>query len=309
MALSFAPAAPARRLLITLGSTLTLGACQMPNPAFNGVDEFGDTGEFTGDGDPTTTGDGDPTTAGDGDPTTTTGDGDPTTGDGDAESTTGDGDGDGDLGCDPGLTECNGECVDLLWDQDNCEACNNICPQASLCGYGECVPVLQVFVSSHVFPGGFGGSATANEKCNDLAGAAQLPGTYKAWLSDAEQSPAQSFAHPTAAAYYVPGTGQIIAWSWADLTDGQLSGKIDRNEFGQPIAPSPVVECDLDFAVWTGTNNQGEGVEPYCNNWAIASETFQGVIGNPSSSVAWSQGDCTAACFNPLPVYCVQQPG
>ena len=56
-----------------------------------------------------------------------------------------------------------------------------------------------VFVTSQTFTGNLGGIAGADQKCQDLADAAGLPGIYKAWLADSDpaSAPAQPF-HPGA---------------------------------------------------------------------------------------------------------------
>lgn len=42
-------------------------------------------------------------------------------------------------GCPPGLTECNGTCRDLNFDNENCGACNHICAANTGCAYGRCL--------------------------------------------------------------------------------------------------------------------------------------------------------------------------
>jgi hypothetical protein len=41
--------------------------------------------------------------------------------------------------CDPGLTQCGGECLDLLTDPANCGACGHACYTDEFCGGGACV--------------------------------------------------------------------------------------------------------------------------------------------------------------------------
>jgi hypothetical protein len=279
---------------------LFIVACTMDNPAFDEArDAVGGTAEGDGDsGD----GDGDPSTGdGDGDPSTGDGDGDPNTGDGDGDPNTGDGDGDG---CDPGQEPCNGICIDPQFDNDNCGGCGQPCMVGEVCAQAACLPKKYVFVSTYMFHGNFGGPAYANTACNDLAGIAQLPGTYFAWLSDGQQGPA-SFVPNGEGAYLLPN-GPLIATSWEDLLDGQLLAPINRNEFGGDIEPSPA--CGMGFAVWTGTTDMGLPSAPNCDSWVSANNLTTGRAGNPKTAGAgWSASDCTALCGLPLPVYCVQQ--
>jgi hypothetical protein len=45
------------------------------------------------------------------------------------------------LGCDAGLTDCGGSCVDLTSDNNNCGACGNACGEGMYCNsFGECDP-------------------------------------------------------------------------------------------------------------------------------------------------------------------------
>ena len=53
-----------------------------------------------------------------------------------------------------------------------------------------------VFVSSATFTGGLGGVPAADQTCSDLAVAAGLVGTYRAWLSDDARPLTQCHVHP-----------------------------------------------------------------------------------------------------------------
>jgi hypothetical protein len=272
---------------IWICAPLFIVACTRDNPAFDEIrDAIGGTAEGDGDsGD----GDGDPST-GDGD-----GDGDPSTGDGD-------GDGDGD-GCD-GL-ECNGICVDPQFDNDNCGGCGMPCMVGEVCAQAACLPKKYVFVSTYKFHGNFGGPLYADAACNDLAGGAQLPGSYFAWVSDfQQQGPAMQV--PNGEGAYLLPNGPLIASSWEDLLDGQLLRPIDRNQFGGDIEPSPA--CGMEFAVWTGTTDTGLPTDSNCNSWSAADNMATGRVGNPKTAgPGWSESACAASCGLPLPVYCVQQ--
>lgn len=50
-----------------------------------------------------------------------------------------------------------------------------------------------VFVTSGTYTGNLGGLTGADQECNTLAAAANLPGTYKAWLSTSNGSPSTRF--------------------------------------------------------------------------------------------------------------------
>ncbi|PRP93681.1 hypothetical protein [Enhygromyxa salina] len=275
-----------------------LCGCTLPNPAFN------DRG--AGDGD---TGDGD---QGDGDPST--GDDDPGTGDGDGDTTTGPGTTDtgdestdtGDA-CPPALTDCDGQCIDLTSDNSNCGMCGKACGDHEVCLASDCVPVKYVFVTSVPGNGQWGGLEGAAQLCGELAGNANLPGDYAPWLSTADEFPAKTYSQ---IGPYVRTDRVIVASSWEDLTDGTIDAPIDRDESGAPIQPSPAPGCQLQYAVWTGTTNEGEYTEPNCGDWDIdaSQQSKDGVVGDAKSQVAWSTGAlCAQHCSAELPVYCVQQ--
>jgi hypothetical protein len=295
-----------------LGAALV--GCTMDNPAFDEVRDAvggtaegdGDSGDGDGDGDPSTgDGDGDPSTGdGDGD-----GDGEPSTGDGDGdgEPSTGDGDGDGDgdtQSCMEGQQLCNGICVDLKFDNDNCGECGWACPFEQVCAEAGCHPKKYVFVSSFLFHGNFGGPSYANSACNDLAGNAGLPGSYFAWVSTLQQAPAM-IAVVDDGAYLLPN-GPLVASSWDNLLGEQHLGPINRNEFGAMIEPSPA--CGLQYAVWTGTTDAGQPTDPNCGQWTTTNNLTTGRAGNPQlTGPGWSESACAASCGLQLPVYCVQQ--
>src|SRR5262245_61095552 len=97
----------------------------------------------------------------------------------------------------------------------------------------RCVPCL-VFLSSTEQAGDLGGIAGADAICQSLAHAADLPGTYRAWLSDGNASPSTRFSRSTAPYTLVDGT--LIAGNWNELTGGALQHAIDLAETGRRSA-------------------------------------------------------------------------
>jgi hypothetical protein len=293
--------ARARSVPPSLFALAAIAACQMPNPGFDGLaDDEAETGRDPDDDDPT-----EGSSAGDGDgDTSTTGDGD---GDGDGDpSTTGDGDGDTNT-CSPNLELCGDTCTDLGKDLNNCGDCGNLCVGGAICGLGVCVPKRYVFVTSTTHPGNFGGIEAANAICNQRAAQAQLPGSYQAWLSDDQLTPAATFEGGAAA--FVLRNGSVLAYSLEDFMDGALYVPINRDEFGQEIEPSPWsgIGCGVDSGVWTGTTDNGEFLDPVCLGWDVASAEVFGTIGDTNAVEQWSDGQCPAPCNLAFPFYCVQQ--
>ena len=41
--------------------------------------------------------------------------------------------------CEPGLTSCDGECVDLQSDANHCRSCSRSCASDRVCDQGDCV--------------------------------------------------------------------------------------------------------------------------------------------------------------------------
>jgi hypothetical protein len=285
-----------------LVASATIAACQMPNPGFDGLADESETGDQRPTtGDPT---EGSSTGDGDGDTSSSTGDGD---GDGDP-STTGDGDGDGDANtCLPHQLMCGDACIDPLKDYDNCGDCGLSCGGGQICGLGECVAKRYVFVTSTSHTGDFGGLAGANEICNQRASQAQLPGSYRAWLSDGELSPAQVFEGGVAA--FVLRNGPTLAYSLDDFMDGSLFAPINRDEFGGPIEASAWngADCQVESAVWTGANDFGQFAGPACSSWGMISAELLGTVGDASATEQWSDAQCPAPCDQALPLYCVQE--
>src|SRR5438045_530753 len=68
--------------------------------------------------------------------------------------------------------------------------------------------VRRVFVSSKAYAGDFGGITGADATCEDLASDAGLGGTWLAWLSDNDASPAARFVHANVP-YALVGGAQI----------------------------------------------------------------------------------------------------
>lgn len=184
-----------------------------------------------------------------------------------------------------------------------------------------------VFVTSLEYYGSMAGVVGADIRCNIRSVAANLPGFYKAWISDsAATAPNVTFTH-SSVPYVLPG-GTPVADNWNDLTDGQLDHPINQDEFGNAVPDLPVI------AAWTSTNSHGEHIQPYttdgepisqdCDNWTSAepldaSSPVLGVYGlvNESGS-AWSFGSSgglgvfqtgpgITSCDSQLRLYCVQQ--
>ena len=121
-----------------------------------------------------------------------------------------------------------------------------------------------------------------------------LPGTYRAWLADENESPSTRFIKNPGP--YVLINGTRIANNWTDLTDGSLLAPINITESGGPPVGSPV---------WTGTLSSGNASTSTCTNWT--STSGNGVRGDSNATnAAWSNLLVTD-CSIPRKLYCFQQ--
>lgn len=156
----------------------------------------------------------------------------------------------------------------------------------------EALPKI-VFVSSAAYPGGLGGLTGADQTCNNLASAAELPGTYVAWLSTT--SPAVNAKDRIGDHAWVRIDGAMVAENLADLTDGSLQNPINLDENG-------IVRDGA--GVWTGTGSNGTfaGNGNPCNGWTGGGFGLRGT--SAATGGAWTQNGGLLSCPNSSRIYC-----
>jgi len=208
--------------------------------------------------------------------------------------------GDSDAACGPS----GGMCVACTGDE-RCNAAHQCAVPEPTCG--DPGAVCRVFVSSKTHNGKFLGLEGADAFCQARAHEAGLPGSYKAWLSDATGSPSTRFVQAPGPYQLVDGTR--IAEGWADLISGSLDHAINLDEHGDPL-PEPDALND----VWTATTTSGErymigSIVVDCENWSIADFDHFGALGTSSlADKNWSVAGIAITCAtrgNRL--YCFQQ--
>jgi hypothetical protein len=151
-------------------------------------------------------------------------------------------------------------------------------------GDGSCT----VFVTSQTFSNGNrGGLGGADTECNDLAAATNLPGEYKAWLSDvvADESPSTRFSTVGMSSPYVlaDAAKTRVAASWSALTSGTIDTPINVDETGQTVPPGKLL-------VWTGTNTVGGPTGSDCDGWRDDTDNFEGTLGQTNQTDAdWTE--------------------
>jgi hypothetical protein len=168
-----------------------------------------------------------------------------------------------------------------------------------------------VFVTSKQYSGDLGGLAGADQKCQDSANAANLEGTWKAWLSDNNASASGRINHFNFPFKRLDGI--TIANDWADLTDGSIQAPINLTEAGTTVVRDPFNDTSK---IWTGTNANGttntDGNN--CQGWT-SSAGFSGSIGTTEggsniTNGRWSLSGTGASCGNnSYKLYCFEQTG
>ena len=174
--------------------------------------------------------------------------------------------------------------------------------------YGNLGLAKFVFLTDSTYTGNLGGItssnpvySTADKKCKDEAGAAGLPGTYKAWISNyilGAISPSLRFTKGVVP--YVRTDFTRIATSWATFASATHENPIDTDANGDAIA-GPL------FA-WTGTDSDGTSADPVaCAGWITDQAAATGVIGEPDQTDATWTNFSSAGCNNTHRLICVQQ--
>ena len=181
---------------------------------------------------------------------------------------------------------------------------------SGLCS-GVAPPCRIVFTSSATFTGALGGLAGADNECQQLASAAGLPGTFKAWLSDATGSPSTRFAQAPVPYLLVDGT--VVANDWTELTSGTIQHALDQSETGGPPGRDDSGNaCMLPVGatiVWTSTRSDGTAVPGTdCSNWTSSLVNAPSQWGrNDAASSFWSTYCSSGSCSWHAPLYCFQQ--
>ncbi|MDQ2652209.1 MAG: DUF1554 domain-containing protein [Chloroflexota bacterium] len=203
--------------------------------------------------------------------------------------------------CPPCRKRKKGKCKGKLPDGAACVSgtCSGgICVAA--CGRGG---PCTVFLSSSTVQGNLGGLGGADTRCQSLAAAAGLAGTYRAWLSDATSSPSSRFVRSSGPYRLVNGV--TIAESWVDLTDGSpLQATITVTETGG--------DHGGNTNAWSNTGPDGRALlggpgTGHCVNWTSNSNGIEGGFGNISNAETWSSVPVTVPCVNYRHLYCFQQ--
>jgi cysteine-rich repeat protein len=248
---------------------------------------------------------------------------------GSSESECGDGFEAPDEECDDGNTlagdccsaACEFEPADTACDDGSC---SNGDADGTCNGAGQCISAFPVatpstatgqclvFLSSGSYLGDFGGLSGADAICQELAESEDLPGRYKAWLSDSQTSAIDRLAHSVVP--YVRVDGEIVAQNWDDLTNGSgLTHAISVSEGGYDWY-NVCAQC-FWFpggcgAVWTATAPNGFTERNTCADWTSQEQTGgEGIycLETGTSWTQWPDGGTSVDCHHARSLYCFQQ--
>ncbi len=152
-----------------------------------------------------------------------------------------------------------------------------------------------------------GGLAGADATCTALANSAGIAGTFKAWLSAGNASPATRFDNINLAGPWVlpriaadGASPPTVAANFQDLiTCGAtcLQTAINRNQNGG---------TGDGVVVWTATRADGSAVATNCSSWT--SDDGDGLTGLAAQTdTAWTDSTVTISCNLTFSLYCFQQ--
>lgn len=154
----------------------------------------------------------------------------------------------------------------------------------------------RVFVTSTTYNGNLGGLTGADSKCQARANAANLGGSWKAWLADAANSPQTTFNKFNGP--YKRIDGVIVANSWKDLTDGSLQNGINITEIGR---------TSYNNTLWANTSYYGGPGGPNCKSWRSALSTDSGTGATAGVTTSDWAGYGVKQCTSNMPLYCFEQ--
>lgn len=217
------------------------------------------------------------------------------------------------------------------------DQCSTLCTLGAHCGDGviqveageECEPSQKpgemgncpamcrfaprlVFLTSESFTGNLGGLAGADQRCNELAAANLLDGSFRAWLLVDGQTLAARFPE----FYGVP-----IPWNFTSMGNELLAKSFQQLVSQGPAGPLAYTEQGKVAAgrnVWTNITSSGLAAGGDCGQWT--GEVGSALIGNSGhvpdvgpEAETWHQqrqwtdwNGSKNFCYKSRPIYCIQ---
>ena len=152
------------------------------------------------------------------------------------------------------------------------------------------------FVSSEQYlPGELGGVAGADGRCNELAGAAGLPGQYVAWLSTIGPPSVPAPTRLGSANGWIRTDGRPFAVSRVDLLGGAVLNPLGLDEAGLPSTGTVVA---------TGTLYDGGVSTNTAGDWQDTTLTAPFEAGDTTATTTWWLGGGWNAATTRAHIYC-----
>lgn len=187
-------------------------------------------------------------------------------------------------------------------DLEGTEECDdgNLNPKDS-CDDKCLIAKRKVFVTSVGYTGNLGGLDGADDICQMHADAdgVKLGGSFRAWLSTDEASPATQFADSDFTGKYVRVDGVVVAEGWQELTSGVLMNPINKDEMNA-LANGK--------AVWTNTEIDGTALsDEDCANWGVGGISAVTGLSSVTDS-KWTNSESPQLCSSFRRLYCIEVP-
>lgn len=188
-------------------------------------------------------------------------------------------------------------------DANVCASCPAGTARA-MCTSVGCAAGHRVFVSSTKYQGDLQGAAAsgpagADAKCQGLAQAAGLGGTWRAWLSSSGSEPASRFNKASAPYRLLDGTA--IANDWNGLKDGSIAALIHLDENRAEVNAGNGGEA------WTGTDYDGVYSGLSCQGFTSNLHGDLGDVGLVTLTNAGWSNQYNKNCDSNLRLYCFEQ--
>jgi hypothetical protein len=158
---------------------------------------------------------------------------------------------------------------------------------------------VQVFVTSQTTDGNLGGQAGGDTFCTSAATAANLPGSWTAWLGPGSCPTCLDAVDRIIDGEYQLLNGTVVANSKADLTDGTLAAAINQDETGT---------TGVTGNVWTGANADGHSTDGpgTCTVWSTNDSATLAQIGlSAGTDATWTDNGGGNTCDQGRRLYCL----
>ena len=148
-------------------------------------------------------------------------------------------------------------------------------------------------------PKDIGGLLGGDTWCNDLAQAAGLDGTYRAWLSSSNESAKTRLAEKRARGWY-RADGKPFADTIDDLTSGRIYYPPRVTETGMDIGEAG--NNLVATGTWASGAADGGAVFGDCTGFTADGATLYGFL--DAAGGLWTDNENSESCATPMHIYC-----